>query len=569
MKSQLIQYKIDHPSDIVIKDPIIKDFLSNLYPNIENTQQNLKMKASLYLNDLNDVPKCHCGNKLEFIGPAKSEIYATLYGGWRQYCSRKCMYASPKTKSKRRTTTLERYGVEHFSKIQKFESKWSDDKKKVYNEKNRVTSLERYGVDHHSKTSEYLVKRETTCVERYGVTNTYLLPKVKETMIERYGYDTWLKSEAANISRRTRVITPEEKLRSYITFITKKLSDKEFCDILVTKNTEKFQTYIKEIVDRNGYYCRPQIAGHIGLSTSHTNKLFKRFGMQENYLITKGRSFAESEITNFLKSLNVDYIIADRSILKGKEIDVYMPDHKIGIEFDGIYYHSESMGCHPTYHLEKTLGCESNGIQLLHIFENEWADPIKREIWKSIVRNKLGMIDNKIAARKCIFTKVTPSDARRFLDKNHLNGFKAAENHYGLIHDEELVSVMSIGKSYYNKGQNEIVRFASIINLNVQGGLSKMLSNINTVNLITYADRRFSSPLNSSYSKYFSKMTVTTPNWYGICKGMDLKHRLSFTKEKVKTMIGETFDENKTTYENMLAYGIDRIWDCGNLKFSN
>lgn len=241
----------------------------------------------------------------------------------------------------------------------------------------------------------------------------------------------------------------------------------------------------------------------------------------------------------------------------------------MGIEYDGIYHHGEAMGKHPTYHLEKTLGCETKGIQLLHIWENEWVDPIKKEIWKSMIKSKLGKITEKIGARKCEFREIDVKSSRLFLDKNHLNGFKASEKHYGLFSGDELVSVMSIGKSYFSKGQNEITRFASKINTNVQGGMTKMLSNIDTTNLITYADRRFSSPLNNSYSQYFSKMTTTTPNWYGVCKGMELKHRLSFTKKKVQEMVGDLYDDSVSAYENMLKIKIDRIWDCGNLKFSN
>ncbi len=565
MKELLLKYKEEHPSDLVIKDQSLKESLMTTFPDISNP----KIAAAMLLSDITQQPKCYCGNQLEFVGRTKSEIYITPYGGWRRYCSRKCMYASPDTDKKRKATSLLRHGVEHFSQIQEFESKWSDEKKKRYNEKNKITSLKKFGVEHHSKTPEYLIKRTATSLERHGVENTFQLPKVKENMLAKYGYDSWLKSEAADISRRTRVITTEEKLKSYVTFITRKISSKELCNILIDGDSKKFQSYITDIVDREGYYCRPQIAAHIGLSTSHTNKLFRKFGMQEEYLITKGRSFAESELTEFLKSLNVNYITSDRTILEGKEVDIYIPEYKIGLEYCGVYWHSESMGKYPTYHLEKTLGCEAKGIQLLTIFENEWADPVKREIWKSMIRNRLGKITNKISARLCKFKEIDVKSSREFLESNHLNGFKASRHHYGLLYDNKLVSVMSIGKSYYNAAQNEITRFASKININVQGGMTKMLSKIDTSNLITYADRRFSSPLSASYSTYFSKMSSTNPNWYGIEKGFDLKHRLSYTKDKVKSMLGENYDDSLTSYDNMLKIGIDRIWDCGNLKFSN
>lgn len=565
MKELLIKYKLDHPNDLVIKDQLLKNELQQIFEGIDNP----KIAAAMIIVGITEQPKCYCGNKLEFLGQAKSEVHVTPYGGWRKYCSRKCMYASPETDLKRKATSMKNHGVEHYSKIQVFEPKWSDEKKRVFKERSIATAQKNWGVDHHSMTPEYLIKREATCVERYDVTNTFLLPKVKETMIARHGVDSWLKSPAADISRRTRVITSDEKLKSYITFITNKLVDKELCEILITKDSEKFQTYIKNIVDVNGFYCRPQIAKHIGLSTSHTNKLFRRFGMQEDYLITKGRSFAESQITEFLTTLGVEYIVADRTVLNGKELDVYIPAHQFAIEYDGDYFHSNANGKSPTYHLEKTLVCETNSIQLFHIFESEWMTPHKRIIWESMIRNKLSKIDKKIGARQCEFVEITSIAARKFLDNNHLNGFRNAEHHYGLLFNNELVSVMSIGKSYFNKNTNEIVRFASLVNTNIIGGLSKMLSKIDTTNLITYADRRISSPLKNAYSKFFSKITTTVPNWYGVEPGYELRHRLSYTKHKLMSRLGDAYDNSKSVQENMTNAKIYIIHDCGNLKFSN
>ena len=76
-----------------------------------------------------------------------------------------------------------------------------------------------------------------------------------------------------------------------------------------------------------------------------------------------------------------------------------MPDYKFGIEFDGLYWHSNIYKDND-YHLNKTELCEKENIQLLHIFEDEWVN--KKEIVKSIIKSKLNIFENKIFARKCL-----------------------------------------------------------------------------------------------------------------------------------------------------------------------
>ena len=84
-------------------------------------------------------------------------------------------------------------------------------------------------------------------------------------------------------------------------------------------------------------------------------------------------SKAEDEIYNFLKSLKIKNIERNnRNILEGKEIDIYLSDYKIGIEFDGTNWHTEKYGKGKNYHLKKTEDCHKLGIRLIHIFEDEY-----------------------------------------------------------------------------------------------------------------------------------------------------------------------------------------------------
>jgi hypothetical protein len=141
----------------------------------------------------------------------------------------------------------------------------------------------------------------------------------------------------------------------------------------------------------------------------------------------------EQEILDYIKSLEIKNIeIKNRIILNGKELDIYLPDYKLAIEFNGLYWHNEDYK-EDNYHLLKTEKCLSKNIQLIHIFEDEWL--FKKDIVKSRVKNLVHKIEkNKIIyARKCFVKKIDISIARSFAERNHLQGFVGAKIHLGLF----------------------------------------------------------------------------------------------------------------------------------------
>jgi hypothetical protein len=59
----------------------------------------------------------------------------------------------------------------------------------------------------------------------------------------------------------------------------------------------------------------------------------------------------------------------------------------------------------------------------------------------------------------------------------------------------------------------------------------------------------------------------TEPNYFYFKKGEYKRHhRFRFRKNVLKKKL-QTFDINKTEYQNMLENGWLRIWDCGNIKY--
>ena len=67
-----------------------------------------------------------------------------------------------------------------------------------------------------------------------------------------------------------------------------------------------------------------------------------------------------------------------RKIIKPLELDFYLPDLKLAIEFNGTYWHSKNAGKDKEYHLNKSILCREKGIRLIHIYEFEkYQDQIK------------------------------------------------------------------------------------------------------------------------------------------------------------------------------------------------
>ena len=196
------------------------------------------------------------------------------------------------------------------------------------------------------------------------------------------------------------------------------------------------------------------VSDHIGMKSSFQCDKGHIF-IRNNGAINKGAtkcpicypdaSSAEVELRTFLEEHNI-LAKNDWSILEGKELDLYIPEHNLAIEFDGIYWHSELQGKYKKYHLEKTQKCLEKNISLLHIFENEWKHPTKREIWKSIILGKLGK-HSRIFARKTILKTVSKIEEKAFLEENHLQGSVGSQIAIGLYLEEELQCLMSFGKN--------------------------------------------------------------------------------------------------------------------------
>ena len=88
---------------------------------------------------------------------------------------------------------------------------------------------------------------------------------------------------------------------------------------------------------------------------------------------TNGTSKEEKAIIKWLdENIDEELVVGTFKEIYPFQLDIYIPSKKIAIEFNGVYYHSIEKVNDIFYHLHKTKLCEEKGIQLIHIWEDEW-----------------------------------------------------------------------------------------------------------------------------------------------------------------------------------------------------
>lgn len=462
-----------------------------------------------------------------------------------------------KTNEKRMNTCLEKYGVKSITQLPEIKTKFSNsfkartkEEKELTKKKRFETRLKKYGNGNYTN----IEKLKQTIANRTQEQNNEIIEKRKKTNMKKYGVEySCLRKETLEksaISKRKKhyidyCLTDE--------FVEPCFSMDDYCDISRTS----FEWKCKK--------CGKIFSSEIREHQSHMVRCLDCYPLNPQY------SKYEKEIVNFIKSFYDGEIIENsKTLIYPLEIDILIPEKKIAIEFDGIYWHSDEIIKDNNYHLNKTELCEEKGYQLIHIFENEWM--LKKDIVKSRIKNLLGKYDISIFARKCEVRELDKKMSTQFQIENHIQGAVFSPINIGLFFNDELVSLMTFSKSRLTKkNQYELVRFCSKLNYQVIGGASKLLKyfekHYNPKSLVSYADRRWS--VGKLYYKLgFNLSHKSKPNYWYLKRGtFILESRIKYQKHKLINKL-KFFDNNKSEYENMKDNGYDRIFDCGNYVFN-
>ena len=509
--------------EIVIKKNYSEfyNFLINNYP----SDITFSEKLYWYFNKLNSKPICPvCG---------KTTIFENVNKGYRKYCSKSCSNKDCDKIEYTKSICIKKFGG--IAPI------YSDSVKQKMNN----TMIEKYGVINCQQNNEIKGKTKKTMIEKYGGqgnASILLKEKYNNTCYKKYNVDNASKNneikEKISKSRRNYEINNHKYIIDYINDDNTELVCKCKCPHIDCKECSEKYFIINPAILAN------RISHNIELCT----KLLPIKSQFSTY---------ELKLRQLLDNNNIEYQTSVRNIIS-KELD---------IEFNGVYWHSDKIK-DKTYHINKYNECLKKGIQLISIWEDQFVN--KYNIIESLILHKLGKTNNKIFARKCTIEKIKSSDAQKFYEVNHIQGKSGATVHYGLIYNNEIVSIMSFGKRAIGDCTNwELIRFCNKLNTYVIGAASRLfkyfIKEYNPDNIISWSSNDISN--GNMYKQLgFNCLNTTNSYWY-ISKNLQRYHRSGFNKANlIKKGIIENTD-TRSESQIMMNNEYYKIWDSGQTKW--
>lgn len=524
-------------------------------------------------NDIIKRQRCKCGKYLRYLRKERRYSYC---------CSNQCEYYKKRVTTSYKNTMKSKYGVENSFQLESVKKKSKDTLKKKYGvdhalqykkfkDKASSTFIDRFGKD-PNKHPDLLRKTKTTCLERYGVDNPSKSSSVKrkkeKTTLKNYGVINPFQSEDIKGKIKKRLFkkcgTNHHSRRHLSSKVKEILADKKrLVKVLVFLNHKKG-------------WSLSDIADLFGITDTNVGRYFRKLNIEIKY--NYNRSRLEREVYNHIKSLVITECIIERNyrLDSNLELDLYLPEKDLAIEVHGLYWHSSNNVTEDLFkkkrHQDKFIECNDNNIRLFQILETEWRDPIKRDIWKSILQYYIekDRIRN-IYGRKCVVQEIKPQQAEVFFNSNHLQGHLRSSVYIGLFFEGDLVSAMSFTPSRFNKKYEwEMGRYATKKYTSVVGGASKLFKHFTRVyspkSVVSYADTRYS--VGNLYDKLgFLLIHLSNPNYFYFRNMKEgLKSRVSFQKHKLINKLGK-YDPLLTEVQNMFNNGYRRFWDSGNLVY--
>jgi hypothetical protein len=288
----------------------------------------------------------------------------------------------------------------------------------------------------------------------------------------------------------------------------------------------------------------------------------------------RGTSAAEEEIADFLYSIGLNPERHVRGVLPNNlELDFYLPDKKIAIEYHGLYWHSTAMDYPKDKHRRKYEECRNRGIHLVQIFEDEWVN--KNDIVKSRLASLFRKQKSTVFARKCTVKEISSRDASAFLDLYHLQGGAARTKiNFGIFHDSVLLGVATFQKPRVamnqsrEEGTYELVRFSTLGQ--IPGAFSKLLQyaikTLQCKRITSWADLRWSNCTDNVYIRNGFMKKSESPVGYSYTDLARRYHRYGCRKPTGYEGTELQWNEQNKRYAIYDAGTINYVLEITNIK---
>ena len=190
-------------------------------------------------------------------------------------------------------------------------------------------------------------KAKAVCLKKYGCEspfgNRQVFEKARQTCREKFGVDYYCQSQEWK----------DKKGDNYVYHMQEH----------ITHFDDYNEEFIRKHFIRDGVYYITEYMKYFNKSYTGSIQHKHSMGITEPNNINHA-TVVESELRDFIKQYT-DVVEHDRVLVKPKEIDLLIPSIKLGIEYNGLFWHSEQQGKGNNYHLDKTNKCEEQGYQLL------------------------------------------------------------------------------------------------------------------------------------------------------------------------------------------------------------
>ena len=437
----------------------------------------------------------------------------------------------------------------------------------------------------------------------YGYDNFSQIPevknKVKKTNLERYGYDYAVNTQDVREKVTETKLAQVDWVKTKDTLVNSKLEA-----INIRKNPNLLSEHINNVREFLGLEAITikDLAKSLGISSDYlTNYVYDENGVRTHFKLdnfegmTRTLRGQEDEVADFLYSLGVQYVRDSRPDFmrptkddRPLELDFYLEDYKLAIEFNGSHWHSEKYH-ERNYHEMKTQLAREQGVRLLHIFSYDWENPVKQDIIKSQLSYMVQKGIKKYNARSLTINEVSTKDTNYFMEVNHIQGSCTnGEFRYGLYDGDTLVSVMVIGKKRFSHKEDavyELQRFANLKYTSVRGGASKLFKAITKdrpeIHYIeSFANNDFAhSEKGSVYNVLGFTYDSTAVSRYNWVKNKTLVPRHVVQTKKLRAYAEGTGKEPFKGATKDFKYGVDteytymnrngyyKVWHAGNDKY--
>lgn len=466
-----------------------------------------------------------------------------------------------KRSAKAKETFLKKYGVDNPAKSKEVLAKI------------QKTNLERYGVEYSAQSDIVKEKVKTTNLKKYGVEYSFqaneVKDKIKATNLERYGVDNPSKSDII----KTRIVESNRKNLG----VDYPMQSKDVMDKSRVTSFEKYGTEYPNQSDIVKSKIDASTLEHYGVNRVCKLDEFKqkvvdtnreRYGVDYTCLIYSGKLRGNDSSYNrsFAELLDDNGIKYEREFLLQK----YSYDFKVGetlIEINPTATHNTHFNPYgknridANYHRDKSKLAKDSGYSVIHVFD--WDD----------VDKVVQLLKFRVTAyaRKCDVKVVSEIDTNNYLDMYHLQGTcRGQKIRLGLYHDNQLVSLMTFGKSRFNKScEYELLRYCS--HYNVVGGAEKLfkyfVDNYKPNSIVSYCDTsKFSGKVYDALGFKYIKTNSPRKHWYSLKEKRHITDGLLLS-QGYDRLFKENHGKGTSNEELILSRGYLPVYDCGQATY--